>query len=92
MGRGEFSPFDPKPKPAEPFHVTELAEQLAGPQGHLVRKQLGERLGELLMRIEARLRSGLARDEYRQAEVLKAALRAAIRFVEAYPVEAPKLI
>src|SRR5690606_9443592 len=75
----------------EPVHVADPGERLAGPDGFAVKKEILARLDSLMQQVNARLRSGLGRDGYGDAEVLKVAIRAAHRFAETYPAQAPKL-
>ncbi len=88
----EFKPTGPADGAPDLFHVTELSERLSGPEGYVLKKQVLARLDELLPRLNAKLRTGLARDAYREAEALIAALQAAHLFIENYPVRAPKLV
>lgn len=64
------------------FHMTELAERLAGPEGDKLKKELLARLDSRLSEIRAATRAGLSREAFRDAETVTRGIEAARTFLE----------
>lgn len=92
INEGKFLEFLEDETQPEPFHVTELAERLAGPDGAMVKKSLLSRLGELMPAIDQAFRAGLSRDAYRDAEMVKSALVEARKVIDKHPAKEVKLV
>jgi hypothetical protein len=66
---------------AENFAMTELAEQLNGPNGSSIAASILARLTRLADELENQKRSGLSPNDYSQAEIIASAIVAAREIV-----------